>query len=153
MQAAAEGAPQAKKPFSKMDFTALVVTAALKTPAQVMSHVKNKGSTEMQVFIVKHQARLKAWLEEAWEWDGAEAQALDEQMSGLERVQRSAVIFVNRTGFTSCFPKWSTKSNVNRTGFTSCFPKCSTKSNAHAHTCILVVVSVLSRTRSTRVRM
>jgi hypothetical protein len=57
------------------------------------------------------------------------------------------------TGFTSCFPKWSTKSNVNRTGFTSCFPKCSTKSNAHAHTCILVVVSVLSRARSTRVRM
>lgn len=66
------------------------VSAALKTPAQLMAHVQTKGSSEMQAFVVKHQGRLATWVEEAWEWDGAEEKALDEKMTGWERVQQLA---------------------------------------------------------------
>lgn len=84
------GQPAARKPFSKMDFTALVLSEGLETPAQLMTHVKSRASVDVQAFTIKHQSRLQAWLQEAWEWHGAEAKAKDERMTGWERVQEHA---------------------------------------------------------------
>ena len=85
------GAKQGRGPeFSKLDFTALVLAESLKTPAQVMAYVQEKGSFAMQGFINKHQGRLREYLEHASEWARAQQDAEAEKESDWALVQRLA---------------------------------------------------------------
>jgi hypothetical protein len=89
---AADSGPskKSKHSFTKLDFTALVISENLRSAAAVVSHVKQRGSVEMQHYAARCQRRLSDLVAEAWEWDGAEAQEQADKETDWELVQRLA---------------------------------------------------------------
>ena len=85
-----KGQRGAKVAFAKLDFVALVLSENLKTPAQVMAYVQQKGSSVMQSYVTKHQGRLKEQVAHAFEWGAAQECAKAEQESSWALVRRLA---------------------------------------------------------------
>ena len=75
-----------EKPFSKMDFFALVEKEDLKTPAAVMAFAKKQGSASLRAFVVKSMKRLQELLGEAAEWIKAEETAAAERLSDWQLI-------------------------------------------------------------------
>ena len=71
--------------FTKLDFTALVISKSLYTKAQTLAYVQECGTTAMQVFACKNQKKLGEFIDDAWEWDGAKRAAAEESLSDWDR--------------------------------------------------------------------
>ena len=65
------GAHAGKEYFSKLDFMSLVFAENLLDPPSVMVYVQQKGSAVIQAFVAKHQRKLKEYIADALEWEGA----------------------------------------------------------------------------------
>ena len=78
MNAAAEGEPTV---FTKLDFTALVLSEGLDTRAKVLAYVQDRGNDSMRLFVNKHQKDLTRFLKEAVEWGDARKVAADEALT------------------------------------------------------------------------
>lgn len=79
-----------KEQFSKFDLTALVIAEDLKTPAQILHYIQQKGSAMMQAFVNRHQGRLREYIEHAREWSAAGATVQQESESDWSLLQRLA---------------------------------------------------------------
>ena len=84
------GAKRAKETFGMLDFYALVVAEGLKTPRKVMAHVQTKGSIAMQNFAARNKRRLPELIQDAQEWDGAQAAAKEDDESDWDLILRKA---------------------------------------------------------------
>ena len=78
MNAAAEGTSTV---FTKLDFTALVLSEGLNTRAKVLAYVQDRGNDSMRLFVNKHQKDLTRFLKEAVEWGDARKVAADETLT------------------------------------------------------------------------
>ena len=67
--------------FTKLDFTALVLSKGLETKAAVLRYFKLHGTVAMQAFLSNHQRKIADYLEDAFEWQGAEAAAAEEEQT------------------------------------------------------------------------
>ena len=87
-------APEGKQPkvarFNKMDLTSLILAEGLRSPAEVMAHVQEKGSLEMQAFVNKVQRRLPEYLEDAKAWSTAQASAAAAKETDWQLLVRTA---------------------------------------------------------------
>ena len=78
------------EPFTKLDFTALVIAEGLETKNAVMAYVQEKGSAAMQSFVHRHQRRITDFLHEASDWAAATSAAKAEQETDWALLQRLA---------------------------------------------------------------
>eukprot|EP00973_Karenia_brevis_P078686 10922065-Karenia_brevis.AAC.1 len=79
-----------KERFSKMDFTNMVIAEDLKTPADVMAYVQDKGSSLMQSWVCKQQRRLKEMIEEAFQWEQARQESHNLKKSDWSIIEECA---------------------------------------------------------------
>ena len=89
-------AASSKQTFTKLDFTSLVISRSLQTTAQALSFIQEGGTTQMQMFACKHQRKLGEFIEDAWEWDAAAANAREEALTDWEIAARATHSFGNR---------------------------------------------------------
>lgn len=87
--------PYAEKPkkdtFTKLDFSALVLQHRLLTPNSVLEYMQEKGSKAMQLWIHCRQRKLKEFIQDALEMEGAkQAAALEKETEWafIERLSR-----------------------------------------------------------------
>ena len=76
--------------FTKLDFTALVLSEKLTSANKVMVYVQKKGSVIMQAFVNKHQRRLGEYIDDAFAWGRAQASVDAEEMSDWGLIEREA---------------------------------------------------------------
>jgi hypothetical protein len=79
-----------KRAFSKLDFSAMVLTERLKTPSGVLDHVMDKGTNEMKLWVHQRQDKLKKFIREAYELEGAKAKAALEKETEWQLIERLA---------------------------------------------------------------
>jgi len=79
-----------KEPFTKLDFSALVLAKRLATPNAVLTHVMEKGTHAMKLWVHTRQCRLKQFIREAYDLEAAKGKAELEKETEWELVERLA---------------------------------------------------------------
>jgi hypothetical protein len=87
LEAAALGKSNA---FTKLDFNALVVSKNLHTKARVLRYVRQHGTVAMQLYATKNQRQLQDLVDEALEYEDAEAAADFEDMTDWALICKTA---------------------------------------------------------------
>eukprot|EP00438_Fugacium_kawagutii_P006212 Skav219200 [mRNA] locus=scaffold537:1570:2802:- [translate_table: standard] len=72
--------------FTKLDLTAIIVEQQLKSKNTLLEYAQTRGSEAMQHFVSNRQKHLVDYLQEAWEWNDACAEAARDRRSGWELV-------------------------------------------------------------------
>ena len=73
-----------KRRFCKLDLTSIIMAAGLDTPSQVMDHVQQRGTEEMQLWTNRNQEQLPKIVADAKAWAAASDDAARERQSDWE---------------------------------------------------------------------
>ena len=77
-----------KEPFTKLDFSAVVLHHRLLTPNAVLEHMFEKGSKAMQLWVHCRQRKLKEFIQDALDMEAAKPAAALEKESDWSLVER-----------------------------------------------------------------
>ena len=77
-----------KEPFSKLDFSAIVLEHRLLTPSAVLTHFTEKGSKAMQLWVHCKQRKLKEYIQDALQLESAKQTAAFEKETDWALVER-----------------------------------------------------------------
>ena len=72
--------------FTKLDLTAIILAKQLRSKHEVLEYAQNFGCQSMQQFVSNKQRQLSEFLQDAWEWNSAPAEAAKDRQSGWEVV-------------------------------------------------------------------
>jgi len=87
---AASDQKKRKVPFSKLDLTAVILHADLRSPAAVLAYAQDRGTPQMQQYVHKQQRDLPKLIEDAEEWGRARETAAQERETDWALVCRTA---------------------------------------------------------------
>ena len=79
-----------RESFTKLDLSAMVVSEQLQTPCAVLTHVMTKGTKTMKLWVHMRQSKLKQFIREAYDLEGAKLQAELEKESEWKLIERFA---------------------------------------------------------------
>lgn len=87
MAAAAGGK---KQRFTKLDLTAIILAKEIRSKNSLLEYAQTLGSEAMQQFVSNRQKHLSEYLDEAWEWKNACAEAARDRQTGWELICQNA---------------------------------------------------------------
>lgn len=75
---------------SALDLTAIILAEEIRSKNSLLEYAQTLGSEAMQQFVRNRQKHLSEYLDEAWEWNNACAEAARDRQTGCELICQNA---------------------------------------------------------------